>query len=53
MKWFTWFFILCAVSVLIVSGCATAPVDNDSEIPWNTPQPWEGNIMVPGMDAME
>lgn len=33
----------------LVGGCATA-YDRESEIPWNSPQPWEGTIMLPGLD---
>jgi len=39
--------IVVIVSIIILSqcgGCATTN-DNDSEIPWNAPQPWEGNLL--------
>ncbi len=32
--------------MLIVAGCATT---NDSDMPWNAPQPWEGVPGIPGM----
>ncbi len=34
-----------------LSGCATFSDPDDSEIPWNAPQPWEGNLMH-GMGGM-
>lgn len=37
---------LCAT----LSGCATANQD-DSDLPWNTPQPWEGSPMIPGLES--
>lgn len=33
---------------LLAAGCATAP-DDESEIPWNQPQAWEGSPALPGM----
>jgi hypothetical protein len=38
----------CAAGVLL-TGCATAD-DNESEIPWNSPQPWEGSPLIPGLN---
>lgn len=32
--------------VLIAAGCATT---NESEMPWNAPQQWEGVPGIPGM----
>ena len=40
---------LLAVPALL-AGCATADPD-DSELPWNTPQPWEGSPMIPGLES--
>jgi len=40
---------LLAFSALL-AGCATADPD-DSELPWNTPQPWEGSPMIPGLES--
>ncbi|HPG00624.1 MAG TPA: hypothetical protein PLE77_11185 [Kiritimatiellia bacterium] len=34
----------------ILSGCATADRE-DSDLPWNTPQPWEGSPMIPGLES--
>jgi starvation-inducible outer membrane lipoprotein len=37
-----------AVGALLLSGCATPPPGAESDLPWNTPQNWEGSINVPG-----
>lgn len=31
-------------------GCATTDGDYDSDLPWNTPQSWEGSPSIPGFD---
>ena len=33
----------------VISGCAST--DAESEQPWNTPQPWEGVITMPGLNG--
>ncbi|MBP7828970.1 MAG: hypothetical protein KA248_03535 [Kiritimatiellae bacterium] len=33
---------------LLFSGCATP--DQDSDLPWNTPQPWETAPTIPGLN---
>jgi len=38
------------VFLLIIAGCAST---DDSELPWNNPQPWEGSPMVPGMNTQQ
>jgi hypothetical protein len=38
---------IAAVALSFCAGCATT--DNESSIPWNTPQSWEGSPMIPGM----
>jgi len=38
--------ILFAISLVVLAGCAT---EQDSDIPWNSPQPWEGSPTIPGM----
>jgi hypothetical protein len=44
-----WIVGLMALAALLAAGCAT--YDNEeSEIPWNAPQDWEGAPMIPGMD---
>jgi hypothetical protein len=35
----------------LAGGCATTDADRrESDMPWNTPQPWEGSPFVPGLD---
>jgi len=29
---------------VLIAGCATTE-NSESEIPWNAPQPWEGNVL--------
>jgi len=48
--------LLMAATVLVLAGCATN--DNDyvdeqeySNMPWNTPQQWEGSPSVPGLSG--
>ena len=31
-------------------GCATTDRDYDSDLPWNTPQTWEGSPSMPGLE---
>ena len=44
--------------VVAVAGCST-PVNSDgtkkeySDMPWNTPQTWEGSMSIPGMSGYE
>lgn len=39
--------IICIYAVcLLMAGCATT----DGDIPWNSPQPWEGAPSIPGMN---
>lgn len=33
---------------LAAAGCASTPSD-ESAMPWNTPQPWEGSPTIPGL----
>ena len=44
----------CAIGLAaVLNGCATAGDEDEtggSELPWNTPQPWEGSPMIPGMN---
>lgn len=42
--------ILFMISLLILSGCATG---QDTDIPWNTPQPWEGSPSMPGLPTYQ
>lgn len=34
---------------LLVGGCGT-PGQDDSDLPWNTPQPWESAPTIPGLN---
>ncbi|MCF7849711.1 MAG: hypothetical protein K9M45_12750 [Kiritimatiellales bacterium] len=47
-------FVLSAfaltVLLLIMAGCTTTDPDREySDMPWNTPQTWEGSRSIPGM----
>ena len=42
------FTILMAV---LTAGCATRNPDEESDIPWNSPQPWEGAPGIPGLES--
>ena len=51
--------ILCILFVLglsafFLSSCATVDGNDDSgsDLPWNTPQPWESAPSIPGLDGM-
>lgn len=33
----------------LVCGCASIMNDEESELPWNTPQSWEGSPSIPGL----
>ena len=51
---FKMIYLLTAATLLSLCGCAT-PSDNYyddreySDMPWNTPQQWEGSRQIPGM----
>lgn len=36
--------------IIALSACAT-PGREDSDLPWNTPQPWETAPQIPGLTA--
>lgn len=36
----------------ILAGCAGLGNDEESDIPWSAPEPWEGSPMIPGMERM-
>jgi hypothetical protein len=46
-------FIAATATVLTLCGCATGDEYHDekeySDMPWNTPQQWEGSRSIPGM----
>jgi hypothetical protein len=44
------FFLLLLAVIAVCLGCATS-MDNESDIPWNAPQPWEGSPMIPGLEG--
>lgn len=33
--------------IVIFAGCMSA--NTESDLPWNTPQSWEGSVQLPGM----
>ncbi len=35
--------------VVVISGCMSA--NTESDLPWNTPQSWEGSVQLPGMSG--
>ena len=43
-----WVFVL---GLLVLSGCASLDPDAESDLPWNTPQPWEGTPFIPGFEG--
>ena len=53
-----WKHFLLTLTLFIAAvglvGCATTDGDDDngSDLPWNTPQPWEGSPAIPGLDGM-
>ena len=45
--------IALVLASLCLTSCKTASGDDDgSDLPWNTPQPWEGAPQIPGMNGM-
>ncbi len=42
------FFLLMLAAALCLAGCATS--GEESDMPWNSPQPWEGSPTLPGMN---
>jgi len=41
--------LFLTVPALLISGCTTT--DEDSDLPWNTQQPWEGSVAIPGFNG--
>ncbi len=39
-------FLIVLVGLFLAGGCAT---NADSDMPWNTPQSWEGSPGIPGL----
>jgi hypothetical protein len=44
-------FLFTALVVALAAGCATRNPDEESDIPWNSPQPWEGAPGIPGLES--
>ena len=46
-------YLLATTAVLALCGCASTDDYRDekeySDMPWNTPQQWEGSRSIPGM----
>ncbi|MFH0879510.1 MAG: hypothetical protein V2A34_07325 [Lentisphaerota bacterium] len=40
---------LVSMGLIALMGCATADTDQ-SDLPWNTPQPWESSPTIPGIN---
>lgn len=40
--------LLSLATLLLAAGCATP--DQESDLPWNTPQPWETAPTIPGLN---
>ena len=36
------------VGVALLTGCAT--MEDESDMPWNAPQSWEGSPSIPGLN---
>ncbi len=34
--------------IALLSGCAT--MEDESDLPWSTPEPWEGSPTIPGFN---
>jgi putative ABC transport system permease protein len=41
--------LFLTVTALLIAGCTTT--DEDSDLPWNTQQPWEGSVAIPGFNG--
>jgi len=46
------FAIIIAFAIIsaFLTGCAAMDPGRESDMPWNTPQSWEGSPMIPGMN---
>ncbi|MCF7863390.1 MAG: hypothetical protein K9L89_01205 [Kiritimatiellales bacterium] len=46
-------YFIVAATTLLLGGCATDNSYHDeteySDMPWNTPQQWEGSRQIPGL----
>ena len=41
--------VLILIGGMALSLCGGCVTTNDSDIPWNAPQPWEGSPNIPGL----
>lgn len=41
--------VLIAVTTALLAGCASIDPDQESDLPWNVPQTWEGSPSIPGL----
>jgi hypothetical protein len=44
-------YTLIVLAGLSATGCATRDPDAESDIPWNSPQSWEGAPGIPGLES--
>ena len=42
---------LAAMTLFLAVGCGSMDPEAESELPWNTPQPWEGSPGIPGLEG--
>lgn len=42
---------LAVATMCLAAGCASMDPDAESDLPWNTPQPWEGSPGLPGLEG--
>ena len=43
--------IAAAALCFVTAGCATT--ENESDMPWATPEPWEGSPYIPGFGEQQ
>lgn len=43
--------LITGAALLALTACTTADPNADSDLPWNTPQQWEGAPSIPGMNG--
>ena len=42
-----WLVSIALLAMVLCAGCTTT----DSDLPWATPQPWEGHPAIPGFST--
>lgn len=40
--------LIILAGAALLTGCAT--LEDESDMPWNTPQSWEGSPSIPGLN---